>query len=208
MSQFEVEVRGPIHNQQEYARVEEVLKKEGTFVREDKRIIIDYSTFLDGGVRERTLDIRARVTNGEPEMIIKRGSWGGDEVREEVSVPVHKGKFFDLLRAYALLGYTKGVLVARKSRVYTYRDTEIVLVTIPGHSSFYEAEHIVQHEAQHDAARASLEGVVQSLGLETFSDEEWFSYVETLNKEANGIYDAAEGAQPIIAALQTIDMEL
>lgn len=208
MSQFEVEVRGPIHTAEEYARVEELLKKDGTFVREEKRIIVDYSTMRDGGVRERTLDIRARVTNGEPEMIIKRGSWGGDEVREEVSVPVHRGKFFDLLRAYALLGYTKGVLVARKSKVYTYRDTEIVLVTIPNHSSFFEAEHIVQHEAQHDAARASLEAVVQSLALETFSDEEWFSYIEVLNKEANGVYDAAEGAQPIIAALKTIDMEL
>jgi adenylate cyclase class IV len=208
MSQFEVELRGPVISPEEYIRVEELLRTQGTFVREEKRIIVDYSTFLDGGVRERTLDIRARVTNGEPEMIIKRGSWGGDEVREEVSVPVHRGKFFDLLRAYALLGYTKGILIARKSRVYTYNDTEIVLVTIPNHSSFFEAERIVQHEAQHDAARAQLEHVVQSLGLTTFSDEEWFTYLETLNREANGIYDANEGAQPILAALEQIDMTL
>lgn len=208
MSQFEVELRGPIVSVQEYNRLEQLLSTRGTFVREDKRIIVDYTTFLDGGVRERTLDIRARVTNGEPEIIIKRGSWGGDEVREEVSVPVHRGKFFDLLRAYALLGYTKGVLVARKSKVYTYQDTEIVLVTIPNHSSFFEAEHIVQHEAQHDAARAQLEHVVQSLGLTTFSDEEWFTYLETLNKEANGVYDANEGAQPILAALEQIGMTL
>jgi len=208
MSQFEVELRGPIVSVQEYNRLEQLLSTRGTCVREDKRIIVDYTTFLDGGVRERTLDIRARVTNGEPEIIIKRGSWGGDEVREEVSVPVHRGKFFDLLRAYALLGYTKGVLVARKSKVYTYQDTEIVLVTIPNHSSFFEAEHIVQHEAQHDAARAQLEHVVQSLGLTTFSDEEWFTYLETLNKEANGVYDANEGAQPILAALEQIGMTL
>lgn len=208
MSQFEVEIRGPIRSAQEYDRVDSFLQAQGTLVREDKRIIIDYSTFLEGGVRERTLDIRARVTNGEPEMIIKKGAWGGDEVREEVSVPVHRGKFFDVLRAYALLGYTKGVLIARKSKVYSYRDTEIVLVTIPHHSSFFEVERIVQHEAEHDSARALLEGVVQSLHLETFSDEEWFAYVETLNKEANGVYDSTEGVQSIIGALQTIDMQL
>lgn len=208
MSQFEVEVRGPIRDTGEYERVLAVLEREGTFVREDKRVIVDYSTFLDGGVRERTLDIRARITNGEPEMIIKRGTWGGDEVREEVSVPVHRGKFFDLLRAYALLGYTKGVLVVRKNRVYRYRDTEFVLVTIPNHSSFFEIERIVEHEAEHDAARAVLEEVVQSLSLETFSDEEWFAYIETLNKEANGIYDASLGTQTLLVAFETIGMEL
>lgn len=208
MSQFEVEVRGPIRDTGEYERVLAVLEREGTFVREDKRVIVDYSTFLDGGVRERTLDIRARITNGEPEMIIKRGTWGGDEVREEVSVPVHRGKFFDLLRAYALLGYTKGVLVVRKSKVYQYRDAEFVLVTIPNHSSFFEVERIVEHEAEHDAARAALEEVVQSLVLETFSDEEWFAYIETLNREANGIYDASLGTQTLLAAFEAIGMEL
>ena len=208
MSQFEVEVRGPIPSHAEYERLVEILNRDGVFVREDKRVIIDYSTFLDGGVRERTLDIRARITNGEPEIIIKRGTWGGDEVREEVSVPVHRGKFFDLLRAYALLGYTKGVLVIRKSKVYRYKDTEIVLVSIPNHSFFFEAERIVEHEAEHDAARALLEGVVQSLSLTTFSDNEWFSYLELLNKEANGVYDAALGTQQLIAAFETIGMEL
>ena len=67
---FEVEVRGPLAEQQP-AHIEEYLKKYGTFIGEKKRVLIDYSFFLKGeGIAERTRDIRLRATNGVPEKIV------------------------------------------------------------------------------------------------------------------------------------------
>jgi len=84
-SNIEVEIRGPL-SQEQYQAVITYFEARGKKLDEKKRTFIDYSTFLEGGVRERDKDIRVRVTNGVPEIIVKLGSWGGAEARKELSV--------------------------------------------------------------------------------------------------------------------------
>ncbi len=173
----------------ELERIKEFLENNAEFKGKKERILLDYSTFLEGGVRERTLDIRARITNGVPEMIIKKGSWGGSDSREEISVIGQEGSFTNMVRLYAALGYKKAVLVERNSLVYRYGDTEIALVEVPGHSHFFEVEKEVQDKDDIGKAQEEIKQVCAELGLSVFSDDEWFDYVELLNKEANGVFD-------------------
>ena len=70
---IEVEMRGPL-SEDDHKRLGQFLKEKATLKKEFKRLLIDYSDFLpDSNIRNRHLDVRARVTDGEPEMIIKLG---------------------------------------------------------------------------------------------------------------------------------------
>ena len=65
---IEVEVRGPLAKEK-FSDLVKLFAAKNIKVREKDRILIDYSTFLEGGVENRDKDIRLRVTNGVPEII-------------------------------------------------------------------------------------------------------------------------------------------
>lgn len=184
---IEVELRGRLDSEQ-YKKLTDIFSEEGKFLQEKKRVFIDYSTFLEGeGVRERQRDIRIRNTNGESEIMIKLGGWGGNEHREELSVPTN-ASFDTLAKAMNALGYRKGVLCVRYTKAYTYKNIEFALVEVPSHSYYFEAEKMVASDHDMESAKQEIRTVCGELGLEVFSDEALYSYIETLNKEANGIW--------------------
>jgi predicted adenylyl cyclase CyaB len=192
MKNIEVEVRGRLSND-EYNNLLGTLKKMGEYTGTRKRVLLDYSTFLPGeGVRERTRDIRLRVTNGVPEIITKIGKWGGKESRRELSIKTEKGSFDTLVQNYGMLGFTRAVLCVRNTEVFEYKDIEFALVEVPDHSYYFEAEKVVDDESKTDQAHKELADVCHELGLSVLDDEGFFSYIETLNKEANEAFDYDE----------------
>ncbi|MCL5411420.1 MAG: CYTH domain-containing protein [Patescibacteria group bacterium] len=186
---IEVEVRGPI-SKKKLLELEKIFRKSGRFKTLKERVLIDYSTFLpNGNMRERTKDIRLRITNGIPEIIVKLGKAGGLETRKELSVLVGKGEFETLVQIFGALGLVKGALCVRKSRVYDYRGVEFALVEVPNHSYYFEAEKLVSDEEDLKKAEKDLKNICQELNLSLFSDEEFYNYIEILNKEANEVFD-------------------
>ncbi len=186
---YEIEVRGPL-TENEYTNLAKKLKRDGQYIETKKRILIDYSTFLPGEEMEnRSKDIRLRVTNGQPEIVVKLGSWGGHEQREEIVIPTSKGSFDDLVKVFSILGYSKGMLCVRTSKVYNYQGVEFALVEIPGHSHTFEAEKMVSSSDAKDKASQEIQHVCHSLDLKTYTDEEFFDYVKLLNTEANEIFE-------------------
>lgn len=69
---IEIEIRGPL-SKKEFKDLIRFFDAKGEKITEKNRILIDYSTFLKGGVKDRQKDIRLRVTNGTPEIIVKIG---------------------------------------------------------------------------------------------------------------------------------------
>ena len=186
---FEIELRGPLSSDA-FNRLNDFLSKNGVLKEKRNRILIDYSTFLpDQGIKERTKDIRLRVTNKKPEIIIKVGNWGGSDHREELSVFAEEGSFDTLVKSFHVLGYSKGVLCVRNSSIYTYKDIEFAVVEVPEHSYYFEAEKIVNSEPEKEEALHDIHAVCAELGLHFFDDANFFTYIETLNKEANEIFD-------------------
>lgn len=188
---IEVEVRGLLSTE-EYEKLTSFFDENAKKVEEKDRIFIDYSTFLPGGVEGRKKDIRLRVTNGIPEIIVKLGEWGGAEQRRELSVKTAPGTFDLLTEIFAALGYEKGVLAVRKSQVYEYKDIEFALVEVPGHSYYFEAEKMAHDGEDCEELLAELNAVCQELGVAVFSKEEFFAYIQKLNKEINGVFNALE----------------
>jgi len=63
-------------------------------------------------------------------------------------------------------------------------------VEVPDHSYFFEAEIELSEEEGTEHAQSKLREVLSDLNLVTYSDAEYFAYIELLNKEANIIFDA------------------
>ena len=184
---IEVEVSGPLTTEQ-FKELNLFLDQNGKKTNVKHRVLIDYSTFLGDGLRNRKKDIRLRITNGQPEIIVKLGDWTSSNHRKELSVFTEEGSFDRLVQIYAALGYEKGMLCERITQVYEYNDIEFALVEIPGHSYHFEAE-IMSDEDNISDARRHIEKVCGELGMTIFTDDEYMNYIETLNKEANEVFD-------------------
>lgn len=186
---IEIELRGSL-SEKEYIRLENFLKQKGSFKLNKERILIDYSTFIPSeGLEGRTNDIRLRVTNKIPEIVVKIGKFGGAENRKEISVLGNQGDFDKLVQVFAVLGLKKGMLCVRKSRVYMYKKIEFTLVQVPGHSFYFEAEKLISPEEDKEKAQEEIKRVCRELELELFDDKDLFAYIKKLNEEANEIFD-------------------
>jgi len=186
---IEVEIRGPL-DQDGYSEVLDFLNKNGTFVKTKNRVMIDYSTLNEtGGMESRTKDIRLRVTNGIPEVMIKIGSWGESEARRELSILTKKGTFDDLVEIFGHLGWKKGMLCVRNSEVFLYKSVEFSLVEVPGHSYYFEAELMISESDSKKEAVKKIKNICKEMGLVVFSKKAFFRYVGELNEEVNEIFD-------------------
>ncbi|MBI1833959.1 MAG: hypothetical protein HYR90_03995 [Candidatus Andersenbacteria bacterium] len=185
---IEVEIRGPL-SKDKFKELVKLFDSDGELTGEKDRVLIDYSTFLEGGVEDRKKDIRLRVTNGIPEIIVKIGGWGGVDQRRELSVKAQPGDFDRLVEIFAELGFVKGMLCVRKSKVYEYQGIEFALVEVPGHSYYYEAEKMAHEKENLNGITEEIKGVCSGLGLEIFDPKGFFEYIDRLNKEANEIFD-------------------
>ncbi|MEK7088951.1 MAG: hypothetical protein AAB913_02380 [Patescibacteria group bacterium] len=185
---IEVEIRGPL-SKKEFNSLIKLFENKGKKTLEKNRILIDYSTFLEGGVKNRKKDIRLRVTNGIPEIIVKVGEWGGTEQRKELSVFTKPGEFDTLVEIFGELGLNKGMLCVRKSKVYEYRSIEFALVEVPGHSYYYEAEKMANEKENTEKIINEINKVCKDLDLKVFDKKQFFKYIEKLNKESNEIFD-------------------
>ncbi len=185
---IEIEIRGPLCRG-EFDKLVRFLGVRGEKTAEKERVLIDYSTFLEGGLRERKKDIRLRVTNGIPEIIVKIGRWGEGERRRELSVTAGRGEFDKLVEIFGALGFQKGILATRRSKVFEYRGIEFALVEVPNHSYYYEAEKMASKNEDADTITEEITGVCKELGLAIFSREQFFQYIDQLNREANEVFD-------------------
>ncbi len=185
---IEIEIRGPL-SKEEYDNLIKLFENDGKKLSEKERVLIDYSTFLEGGVEDRKKDIRLRVTNGIPEIIVKVGEWGGDEKRKELSVLGKPGEFDVLVEIFGELGFGKGMLCERKSKVYEYKGIEFALVTVPNHSFYYEAERMVNKQEDTEKITEEIKNTCKDLNLSLFDKQQFFDYINQLNEESNEIFD-------------------
>ena len=108
---------------------------------------------------------------------------------KEIAFFGDKGSFDNMVKVFGELGCNKGVLCMRNSVVCDYKNIEFALVEVPGHSYFYEAETMVGESDNIGIIHNDMAKVINDLRLSIFGDEEYFSYVKTLNLEANEVFD-------------------
>ena len=119
---IEVEVSGPLSNKKN-AELIKFLEKNGKKTTVKHRVLIDYSTFLGDGIKNRKKDIRLRITNGQPEIIVKLGDWNSSNHRKELSVFTEAGTDQDSLvpGIFYLVKINNSVVFAYVNYIYSHR---------------------------------------------------------------------------------------
>lgn len=189
---IEIEIRGPLDDKS-HKKLVGYLNENGKLIKKQSRFLVDYSTFLEG-IGERKLDIRLRVTNGRIELIVKKGKFGGF-AREEASVFLEESDLRNAFAFMALLGFKRGVAALRRIERYEIDGVEFAIQDVikfdkkdEVYSRFYEAE-IMADKNTCEMEEDRILKLIGKIGLSIFREEDWNSYIEKLNKEANGVYD-------------------
>lgn len=193
LKNVEVELRAEL-DEQGYARLQTYCEAHGKLLRRENRFFVDYSPFLGGTFEDRRLDVRARVTNGQVQIVVKHGEFGG-AARVEGIMEV-TGSIGSVLQVMAMLGYQKGIACDRGIARYVLDNgMEIAVqdVRVYGKKDvlfgrFCEAE-LMADPANAAKAEERLRGFFQELGLVVFEKAEWYEYVRRMNEEANGVFD-------------------
>ena len=189
MSKTEIEVRGPL-TKEKFDQFEQFLLSNGAFQHKSKRLSVCYTILRPEDKEVKSdLDIRARITDGDPELVIKVGKWRGSDIRKEVAVQVKRGEFANLIAVCATLGYTEAIVSESLTSVYQYQEVEFSLVNKSDHSYFFEAEVLVESYADKEKVQQTIQNLCHQLGLSLFTDEQFFDYIKVLNKEVNVHFD-------------------
>ncbi|MCD6230185.1 MAG: hypothetical protein J7K00_05350 [Candidatus Diapherotrites archaeon] len=199
---FEVEFRGPISDRK-YVELKRFLLDKGRFLGRKSRFLIDYSTFCEG-IRERKTDVRARVTDGVPEMVIKVGGWGACDERKEILVRAEKGGFLNVVEAYAALGYKRGMSAFRFMENFEFDGVVFALVEIPGYGFYFELEVVVENEVEISAAKEKLGKMCGLLELEVWGDEGFFDFIDQLNKNVNKVFDFDVHGKDLVGFMESV----
>ncbi len=199
----EIELRAPV-SEADSRKLFAIIQQAGP-VRRQSRCFIDYSTFLEG-IGERKLDVRVRVTNGDPEIIVKKGEFGGS-VREEAALPFAALRLEDALTVMSLLGYVKGVAGGRRIVRAHVGDIEVAFQEVLDFANpDFVGDRFVEVEftgavTDDGVAVTALSRFLSSVGLRAFSTDEWNAYVAKLNETLNGVYVHGETPVSVIRKL-------
>jgi CYTH domain-containing protein len=180
--QIELEYIGQI-TPERFNELEKIFKKNGVFKKKKERISFMYfRNKIPRDIKEiknEETDLRIRITNKEPELIIKKGLFTASHARKEISLtfPLNETEnYIDFLNA---LGWNIGVIYAVETKVYEYQGIEFSLVNIEGHGYNFEAE-IMTSKKDEKTNRDKIESVLKELNLKSFDEEE-------LDKQCNQI---------------------
>ena len=169
---IEIELRGPL-TKIGYRRLISFFKKEAEFVKEMKR-----KSFLFD-IKDQTIDLKVRTTDGVPEIVLKKGFWGAKR-REEILLPIRANTEESAIRLFALLGFSKGGIAVRESHIFNYHGIEFSVVKCPKGVYYYEAEFISNKKTANPERH--IEGVLKSLDLKIWSDKEFLGFLKVCNK--------------------------
>jgi len=181
-SQTEVEFIGNLPKGK-FEELKRLFEKEGKFKKQKDRISFMY--FRNNipkdlsEIKDEPVDLRFRVTNKQPEIVLKYGLFNAAHARKEVSIPLKPEEVEKHLELLSLLGWNLVVIYATKTLTYDYKGIEFALAEIKDYGYNFEAE-ILTDESKADEAKKIITKELTKLGLKPFDEQ-------GLNKQCNAI---------------------
>lgn len=187
MAKIEVEYIGSL-SEEKFEELKDLFSKSGEIIKEKKRLTLMY--FRDKipkdltEIKDEKVDLRFRVTNKEPEVVLKYGDFSGNHARKEISLDLSGDDSEKYVEFLSLLGWNLCVIYATDTSVFTYKGIEFSLVKIEDYGYNFEAE-ILTEESDVENAKDKIEKVLSELELRPFCEQE-------LNKQCNEINNKLE----------------
>ena len=189
--QIEVEHIGKI-DEKKFNELKELFGNEGEFLKRKERISFMY--FRDSipkditEIKKEETDLRLKITNKKPELIVKKGLFTGTHSRKEVSILFSMeelSKYIDFLSA---LDWNIGVIYAAETFVYNYKGIEFSLVHIINYGYNFEAEILTSKEDVEEAT-TKIKKILNELNLTPFNDEELNNQCNEINNRVDLRFD-------------------
>jgi len=181
MPKIEIEHRGLL-TKEKYTKLTKFFQKNGQFLEEKKRFSLIYSTSKKSvrEVKDSPIDIKLRITNGQPEAALKYGKWSGKDARREFNFALEKDKYWEFAEFLRILGYSQYVMMANTKHDYLYKGIEFSLVEVPEWGHYFEAE-ILTDDTDIDKSDKLIEKQLKRLDLEVLNEESFFDLLDELN---------------------------
>lgn len=135
-------------------------------------------------IKDEEIDLKIRITNDKPEIVIKKGIFGSLNTRKEVSIFFEKEEIQKYIDFLSILGWSLGVIYTTNSHIYEYENIEFSLVKIGGYGYNFEVE-ILCDKKDVNKAKEKIEKMLKKLNLNKMSEED-------LNKQCNIINNRKE----------------
>ncbi len=183
MIKIEVEHRGNL-TKSKFEELRNIFEKEAEFFGKKDRFSIIYSQAKNDQAKDlhiSPIDLKLRITNREPELVLKYGKWSGNDARKEFSFPVEIEKVEEMVEFLKILGHYHGVLQATTTHFYNYRGVDFSLVDVPDWGYYFEAE-IVTNKNEVNRANKKINNACDQLSLEILDHEGFCKLLMSLNK--------------------------
>jgi hypothetical protein len=180
---LEVEYIGNL-NKDQFFELKDKFEKEGKFKIKKERISFmyfkdeipkDMSNYADDGI-----DLRMRITNKNPEIILKKGEFTGSHSRKEISLPLVMDELQNYIDFLLILNWNKGVIYAVETVSYEYKGIEFSLIDIEDYGYNFEAEILTTKEHEQEA-KLKINLILNELKLKAFNKEELDKQCNILN---------------------------
>lgn len=185
---IEVEVRGEL---KDFDKTLAELRQKAKFIKEKDRFSLCFMRRAVKDVAELKddpVDIRLRITNKQAELVMKYGSWGANDIRREISIPIAVDKFDDMVEFLGYMNWNVACIMATKTFVFEYKDIEFALVKNE-HYNYFEAEKVVSKKEDTNRAMEEIKAVCLELGLSIFKEEEFMEIINRINNTEGTTFD-------------------
>lgn len=164
---IELELRAEVPKE-EFGRVLGRLKKRGKLISRTKRLSVMYF----GRVGKKEIDIRVRITNKDPEVVIKRGGYHSHN-RVEVVQKIDKKQFVGMVKLMTQFGFSDVKVGEREGYDFDFGNGVIVSLCRGGDVSYLEFEKMSSvHDQQRD--KKELTDLIKSLNVKLLDGRKGF----------------------------------
>lgn len=164
---IELELRAEIF-QKDFDEILNRLNQQGKLISETTRLSVMFFSELNN----ICIDIRVRITNGESEIVIKKGEIHSKD-RTEFCQKIANGQFVNMVKIMSQLCFEAKV-GERKNFNFQFPDNAIVTLVKAGDLSYIEIEKMTD-ELNKEKDRLQLVGIANALGVKIIEDKEKFN---------------------------------
>lgn len=144
------------------------LKQQGRLLSRAKRLSVMYF----GKIGKDEVDIRVRITNGDAEVVVKKGGFHAHN-RVEVSQRLEKDQFLGMTKIIAMLGFTDVKVGERETYNFDFGNGVIVSLGRGGDISYLEIEKMSTKKKQKQDIE-ELMNVIRNLDVQLIETRQEF----------------------------------
>ncbi|MFZ5391439.1 MAG: hypothetical protein ACOZAJ_04165, partial [Patescibacteria group bacterium] len=143
-------------------------EKKGRLISHTRRL----SAMFFGEINENNFDIRVRITNGQSEVVVKKGALHAVD-RLEVSQSITREQFLGFVRLFVLFGF-KSEIAERETYNFLLNDSVIFSVVKAGNISYVEIEKMSSKDTL-EVNRKHLLDLISEYDLKLMNSREEFN---------------------------------